>query len=117
MFLRPVSKYEPRWIPGSFFHPVLNNKTLLGPRGNSRQLRTTTDVAQMMKSVFDRIENIVGYQYFHLFPDCCPKPPLTGSFKSQDYVILILYFKAFLLFIISTVTIDNFFASILDYIV
>ena len=45
------------------------------------------NIAQMMISVFDRLENIVakgenaGYQHFLLFPNCFQKPPSLGSLK------------------------------------
>ena len=46
-----------------------------------------TNVAQMMVSVFDSIENIVGkgenagYQHFLLFPKCFQKSSFLGSLK------------------------------------
>ena len=46
-----------------------------------------SDVATMMISLYDRVENTlgkgenVGYQHFHLFPQCFPKPPSLGSLK------------------------------------
>ena len=45
------------------------------------------NVAQMMVSVLDRIENIaekgenVGYQHFLLFPQCFQKASFSGSLK------------------------------------
>ena len=45
------------------------------------------NVAKMMISVFDRVENIVekgenaGYQHFLLFPQCFQKPSLSGLLK------------------------------------
>ena len=45
------------------------------------------NVAQMMISVFDRVENIVGkgenagYQHFLLFPQCFQKPSGSGLLK------------------------------------
>ena len=50
------------------------------------------NVAQMMISVFDRMENIVGkgenagYQHFLLFPQCFQKASLLGFVKSRDCV-------------------------------
>ena len=45
------------------------------------------DVAEIMVSVFDRIENIEakgkksGYQYFLIFPQCFQKASYTGLLK------------------------------------
>ena len=45
------------------------------------------NVAKMMVSLFDRVENTVvkgenaGYQHFLLFPQCFPKPSFLGSLK------------------------------------
>ena len=46
-----------------------------------------TNVAKMTISLCDRVENTVrkeenaGYQHFLLFPQCFPKPSLSGSLK------------------------------------
>ena len=49
--------------------------------------------AEIMISVFDRVENIVGkgenagYQHFLLFPQCFLQFSSTWVFKSQDCVV------------------------------
>ena len=51
------------------------------------------DLAQMMISVFDKVENIVGkgenagYQHFLLFPQCFQKASSLGVVKSRDCVV------------------------------
>ena len=51
------------------------------------------NVAQMMISVFDRIENIMGkgenagYQHFLIFPQCFQKASFLGVVKSRDCVV------------------------------
>ena len=46
-----------------------------------------SNVAEIMISVFHRVENIVrkgekaGYQHFHLFPQCFQKASFSGSLK------------------------------------
>ena len=51
------------------------------------------NLVQLMISVFDRVENIVGkgenagYQHFLLFPQCFQKTSFLGVVKSQDCVV------------------------------
>ena len=51
------------------------------------------NVAQMMISVFDRVENIVekwenaALQHFSPFPKMCSKGLFLGVVKSWDYVV------------------------------
>ena len=51
------------------------------------------NVAQMMISVIDRVENIVGKgenagcQHFLLFPQCFQKASFLGVVKSRDCVV------------------------------
>ena len=48
------------------------------------------NIAQMMISIFDMLENILGkgenagYQHFLLFPQCLQKASFLGVAKSQD---------------------------------
>ena len=68
------------------FNSLLNNKILDWPK-----LKAFADdkmnVAEMMISVSDGVENIVekgenaGYQHFLLFPQCFQKPSPSGSLK------------------------------------
>ena len=50
-------------------------------------------VANIIISVLDRVENIVGkgknagYQHFPLFPQSFPKASLSRSLKTRDYVV------------------------------
>ena len=69
------------------FNSLPNNKILFATK-----LKAFADdklnVAKMLFSLFDRVENIVGkgenagYQHFLLFPQCFPKPSSSGSLKS-----------------------------------
>ena len=50
--------------------------------------------AQVMISVFDRVENIVGkgenaghQQHFIFFPQCVEKDPFVGVIKSRECVV------------------------------
>ena len=51
------------------------------------------NLAKMMISLFDRVENIVGkgenvgYQHFLLFLQCFPKPSSSGVGKSRDCLV------------------------------
>ena len=70
----------------SWFNPLPNYKIL-----EVTKLKTFADdklnVAKMMISLFDRVENTVakgenaGYQHFLLFPQSFPKPSSLGSLK------------------------------------
>ena len=67
-------------------NPLLNSKIL-----DVTKLKAFANdklkVAEMMISLFDRVENTVGkgenagYQHFLLFPQCFPKPYSLGSLK------------------------------------
>ena len=70
---------------GAYFNPFTNAKI-----SDRTKLKTFADdilnVAKMMISLFDRVENTVekknaGYQHFLLFPRCFPKPSPLGSLK------------------------------------
>ena len=71
---------------GKGFNPLPNDKIL-----DMTKLKAFADdkidVAQMIVSVFDRVENIVGkgkndgYQHFLLFPQCFQKTSFLRSLK------------------------------------
>ena len=56
-------------------------------------LKDKINAAQVMISVLDRVENIVGkwenagYQYFLLFPQCFQKASFLGVIKSRNHVV------------------------------
>ena len=74
------------------FNSLPNNKT-----SDVTELKAFADdiitVAQMMISVLNRVENIVGkeenagYQHFPLFPQCFQKGFFLGVVKSRDCVV------------------------------
>ena len=83
----------------SFCYQACSVKSVLNSLLNDKILDVTkvkafidnkNNVAQMMISIFYRVENIVGkgenagYQHFLLFPQCFQKASLLGSLKMWE---------------------------------
>ena len=74
------------------FNPLPNDQILDWPKFKAFA-EDNLNVAKMMVSLYDRVENIVGkgenagYQHFLLFPQCFQKASSIGSLKTWDFVV------------------------------